>query len=45
MQDHNRENIILVACEIQHALAELLAGFACIVNCHVELQLLEHVVE
>ena len=45
MQDRNGEDIILVACEIQHALAKPLAGFARVVNHHVELQLLECVVE
>jgi len=41
MRDHNREHIILVACEIQHTLAKLLAGFACVVNRRVELEVLE----
>jgi len=41
MQDCNGGHTIPVACEIQHALAEPLAGFARIVNCRVELQVLE----
>ena len=45
MRDRDREHIILVAREVQHALAEPLAGFARVVDGRVELPVLERLVE